>query len=320
MRRLMRIAGMILLLLLTGAGSAYLWRNPETATLDAEARTGASGRFVTLSDGITHYDVSGPDTGRVAVLVHGFSVPYYIWDSTAVALGSAGYRVVRYDVFGRGLSDRPDTAYDGALYDRQLRELLDSLQIRGPIDLMGLSYGGYITSHFTVGNAQRVRTLTLIDPVTTSPAVPPLLSAPVLGHWFWQMMQAPTAADGQASDFLHPERWPDWADRYRPQMRYRGFGRALRRSAIHSSRTDYPGLYTRVGTTGIPVLLVWGKQDATVSIATSTVVRSGIRNLEYVVVDSSGHLPHMEQASIVHTRMLDFLQRHPPSVASAPAP
>ena len=34
-------------------------------------------------------------------------------------------------------------------------------------------------------------------------------------------------ADNQLSDFLHPERYPDWADQYRPQMRYKGFGRAL---------------------------------------------------------------------------------------------
>ncbi len=317
MQRFIRIIALLLPLLALLAGSAYLWRNPETATLDAAGRTAATGRFVTLRDGITHYDVSGPDTGRVAVLVHGFSVPYYIWDSTAVALGDAGYRVIRYDVFGRGLSDRPDVAYDGALYDRQLLELLDSLHVAGPVDLMGLSYGGYVTAHFTQKNPARVRTLALIDPVTTSPAIPPLLSVPVLGHWFWQVMQAPTAADGQLSDFVHPERWPDWTDRYRPQMRYRGFGRALRRSAIHSARTNYPALYAGVGAVGVPVLLIWGKQDSTVSIATSNVVRSGIPNLEYVVIDSAGHLPHMEQSTIVHTRMLDFLRKHAPGTSMA---
>ena len=94
----------------------YFVRNPERATLDDNARRGAPGRFVRLSDGVTHYDVSGPDTGRTILLVHGFSVPYYIWDSTATALAGAGYRVVRYDEYGRGLSDRPDVSYNaGAL-------------------------------------------------------------------------------------------------------------------------------------------------------------------------------------------------------------
>ncbi len=311
MLRIVRALLVLVLILSAGVAGSYVLRNPETATLDDAARRGAPGRFVTLTDGVTHFDVSGPDSGRVAVLVHGFSVPYYIWDSTSVALASAGYRVIRYDVFGRGLSDRPDVAYDGTLYDRQLSELLDSLQVRGPIDLMGLSYGGFVTGHFTTKHPARVRTLTLIDPVAVAPVVPAILTTPVVGAWFWQVMQAPNAADGQLADFLHPDRWPDWIDRYRPQMRYRGFGRALRRSAITASRTDYPAHYAAVGATRIPVLLIWGKQDSTVSVVHSSVVRNGIPDIEYFVVDSAGHLPHMEQAVAVRTRMLDFLAAHP---------
>ncbi len=311
MLRIARALLVLVLLLAAGAAGSYVLRNPETAALDAVARRGAPGRFVALTDGVTHFDVSGPDSGRVAVLVHGFSVPYYIWDSTSVALASAGYRVIRYDVFGRGLSDRPDVAYDGTLYDRQLTELLDALQVRGPVDLMGLSYGGYVTGHFTATHPTRVRTLTLIDPVAVAPTLPAILTTPVVGAWFWQVMQAPKAADGQLSDFLHPDRWPDWVDRYRPQMAYRGFGRALRRSVITSSRTDYPAHYAAVGATGVPVLLVWGKQDSTVSVMHSSVVRNGIPGIEYFVLDSAGHLPHMEEATAVRARMLEFLSAHP---------
>ena len=313
MTKLVRALAVLLVTLLALAAGAYIIRNPERSTLDSASRVGASGRFVTLSDGVTHYDVSGPDTGRVAVLVHGFSVPYYIWDSTAVALSAAGYRVLRYDVYGRGLSDRPDVPYDGALYDRQLSELLDSLRVTGPIDLMGLSYGGYVTGHFTSTHAARVRTLTLVDPAAESRTVPAFLSTPVVGAWYWQVMVAPTQADGQSSDFLHPERWPDWVARYRPQMQYKGFGRALLRSAITSGQTNYAAHYAAVGKTGVPVLLIWGKQDSTVSITRSNVVRDGIPGIEYFPVDSSGHLPHLEQSAIVHAKMLSFLAAHSPA-------
>ena len=40
-------------------------------------------------------------TGPLVVLVHGLSVPYYIWDSTAASLAAAGHRVIRYDEYGR---------------------------------------------------------------------------------------------------------------------------------------------------------------------------------------------------------------------------
>lgn len=310
MRRLARVLAALVIVLVVAATTAYFWRNPERETLDAAARAAAPGRFAQLSDGATHYDISGPDTGRVVVLVHGFSVPLYIWDSTATGLSAAGYRVIRYDVFGRGFSDRPDAAYDGPFYARQLDELLDSLRITTPVDLMGLSFGGFVTGHFVAAHPAKVRSLTLVDPVASSAEVPGFLGWPVIGHWFWQVMQAPNAANGQSSDFLHPEHWPGWADKYRPQMRYRGFGRSLRRSVLASSRTDFGEHYAAVGRTNVPVMLIWGKQDSTVSIELSPVVRDNIPRIEYVAVDSAGHLPHMEQAAVVREAMLTFLASH----------
>lgn len=286
------------------------WKDPEQGPLDAAARASAMGRFVTLSDGVTHYDIAGPDTGRVVVLVHGFSVPSYIWDSTTTALSAAGLRVIRYDLFGRGWSDRPDAAYDGAMYDRQLDELLDSLRVRGPIDLVGLSFGGFVTSHYVAGHAARVRTLTMVGPVSSQPKLPGFMRWPVVGPWIWQVTQVPGMADGQTKDFLHPERFPTWVDQYRPQMRYDGFGRALLRSAITMSETDFGALFAAAGSTGVPTLLVWGQQDTTVPIALSAVARGSIPGLEFFKVDSAGHLPHIEQSALVHGRMLEFLRAH----------
>src|SRR4051812_915536 len=117
----------------------YRAKNPERLTLDDAARREAPGKFIRLTDGITHYQIDGPDTGRVVVLAHGFSVPYYIWDSTAAALAGAGYRVIRYDSYGRGWSDRPDVPYNDKLYERQVSDLLDSLHVTGKVDFGGVS-------------------------------------------------------------------------------------------------------------------------------------------------------------------------------------
>jgi len=85
----------ILVLAAGGAAGYYRYVNPEQRTLDDQARNsaGAPGAFVALTDGITHYEAAGPVNGRVALLVHGFSVPSYIWDPTFKALSEAGYRV-----------------------------------------------------------------------------------------------------------------------------------------------------------------------------------------------------------------------------------
>lgn len=311
MPRSLRLAVVTLVLVFAGAAGYWAWVNPESTTLDAATRNGVPGQFIALSHGTTHYETGGPDTGRVVVFVHGFSVPAYIWDSTFRALGAAGFRTIRYDLYGRGWSDRPDAAYDGALYDAQLNELLDSLRIAGPVDLMGLSFGGFVTAHYVAGHRERVRTLTLVDPVSGGGSLPALLKVPFVGAYIWQVSQVPGMADNQASDFLHPERFPNWAELYRPQMRYRGFGRALLRSAETNSRTDFDTLYARVAQTGVPVLLVWGKQDQTVKFELSDVVRRNIPAVEFFPVDSAGHLPHMEQAPLVNARLLAFLAAHP---------
>ena len=80
--------------------------------------------------------------------MHGFSVPYFIWDPTFKFLTKSGFRVLRYDLFGRGYSDRPKLRYDIDLFCKQLRELLDTLGFE-QINLMGLSMGGPITATFT---------------------------------------------------------------------------------------------------------------------------------------------------------------------------
>jgi len=308
-RRLRPVVRAVALLLLVGF-AWYTWKNPEKVTIDATARAGAPGKFVALSHGTTHFEFSGPDSGRLVVLVHGFSVPYYIWDSTVVALKGAGYRVLRYDLYGRGYSDRPNVDYDGALYDSQLGELLDSLHVREPVDLVGLSFGGFVTAHYVTTHLARVRTLTLVDPISKQSGLPRMFRLPVIGPWAWQVMAVPGMAEGQSSDFLHPEHYPAWADQYRPQMRFRGFGRALLSTLSMGSRVSLDSLYAGVGRTGIPAMLIWGKQDQTVPFPLSEVVRRGIPTVEFVPVDSAGHLPHIEQAPIVNARLLAFLEAH----------
>ncbi|HEV8234863.1 MAG TPA: alpha/beta hydrolase, partial [Gemmatimonadaceae bacterium] len=137
-RRIILLALVVLVLIGTGF---YVARNPEHKTLDAAARAGATGKFVQIQDGVTQYDLAGADSARTIVLLSGATVPYYIWDSTATALVANGFRVLRYNYFGRGLSDRPNLRYDLATYDRQLTELLDTLHVRGQVDVAGLSMG-----------------------------------------------------------------------------------------------------------------------------------------------------------------------------------
>jgi len=303
---LVLVAGFALLAVAL-AGNYWL-KNPEKLELDEAARREAPGRFVRLSDGVTHYQVDGPDTGRVVLLAHGFSVPYYIWDSTAVHLAKAGYRVIRYDTYGRGWSDRPDVAYDDKLYERQIAELLDSLHITGKLTFGGVSFGGYVTGVYTGRHPDRVSALVLVDPVAgDSPASIAPIDNPVWGSYVFQTSRVPGMAAGQASDFIEPTRFPDWADRYRVQQRYKGFGRALRSTQMERRGLDTDTLYSRVAAGGFPVLLIWGEKDETVPFELHTRVQKAIPQAEFQPIAGAGHLPILEQAARTDSIIVAFL-------------
>jgi pimeloyl-ACP methyl ester carboxylesterase len=291
----------------------YYVRNPERATLDDVARKTAPGRFVRLSDGVTHYLVDGPDSGRVVVLVHGFSVPAYIWDSTAAALAGAGYHVLRYDEYGRGWSDRPNVEYTADLLDRQLGELLDSLRITDRIDLGGVSMGGWVTATFASRHPTRIRSLVLVDPVAGGRAAPSLSARlramPVVGDYLWQTTDVPNMANGQSSDFADPSRFPDWANRYREQVRFRGFGHAMLSTRRAEALVDFDSVYRAVDRTAVPVLLLWGKLDHTVPFERSAGVRAALPRAEFHPIEGAAHLPILERASVADSLIANFLGR-----------
>ena len=118
-------------------------------------------------------------------------------------------------------------------------------------------------------------------------------------------------AEGQASDFIEPSRFPDWADQYREQMRYRGFGRALLSSRRERLGMAMDSVYERVAKSAVPVLLVWGTADKTVPFSLNEGVRKAIPAAEFHPIDGAAHLPILEKAQLTDSLILAFLAKQP---------
>lgn len=312
LRRSLIVLGIALAATIVWLTINFSSHNLELTVIDDEVRRNAPGRFIETSRGVVHYEISGPEGARTVVLVHGFSVPYYLWDPTFAALTQAGYRVLRYDLFGRGLSDRPTAMYDADLFDRQLADLLDALKITGRVDLIGASMGGPIIATFACRHPQRVRTLSFFDPAYNhGGSLSWKLRSPVIGEYLMAVDIVPGLPNSQLADFKHPERFPDWPDRYRPQMKYKGFRRALLSTMRHYLTADWSSAFACVGAMSKPVFLVWGKSDAEVPFALSEKVRRAIPRAEFLPVDDAGHVPFIEHPEIVNPALLRFLAAHP---------
>jgi pimeloyl-ACP methyl ester carboxylesterase len=312
MRFLLRLL-LIPVLLLAVAWVAFAVLDTERRTLDDGARREAPGRFVRLPDGITHYETAGPANGRVVVLAPAFSVPAYITDSLYHRLADSGFRVVRFDYFGRGWSDRPEAGYDQAFFVRQLAGLLDSLGL-GVVDLAGVSFGGAIVTSFADRYPDRVRSLIYVDPVfNTGRRLRREESSP----WAWRVHMvlrggSDAMANGQRYDFLHPERFPEWPARFRVQQQFAGTREALRRTrAAIAVAPHQREQIRRLGGHPRPVLIVWGRQDRVAPFAGSRELLTALPRAILAPVDSAGHLPHLEQPDSVAAAVVRFLRSGP---------
>lgn len=283
----------------------------ETRELSEATRKEAPGSFVLLSDGHTHYELGGPSTGHPVVLIHGFSVPYFIWDPTFEFLTASGFRVLRYDLFGRGYSDRPNLRYDIDLFCKQLRELIDILGFE-QVKLIGLSLGGPISATFTARYPERVRQLVLIDPAGARPVTVSQLfkavTAPGLGELALGLFGRGSLAKGVKSDFHDPAQIKDFVDRYMVQLQYKGFMRAILSTMRNGMLGDFTETYRQVGAQGTPALLFWGLQDKTVPLEHSQDIRAAIPQVEFHTFDQCGHIPHYEKPGETNPILLEFLE------------
>lgn len=276
-------------------------------------RATTGGSFVRLRDGWTHYEMAGPASAPLVVLAAGASVPGYIWQPTFDSLKQAGYRVLRYDYFGRGWSDRPKIPLTQEVYVHQLAGLLDSLGVTTPITLAGLSYGGTVITSFAAMHPARVGALVYVAPAIRRPRqLPWYIEMDLIGDLVYQW-QARNWASGQLDDFLNPEKFPGWDDRYRVQMQYKGFRRSRLSDAQANQTTDTQIALSEVGQHARPVLVLWGKQDQAVPFELSVALMAALPRATLVPVDSSGHLPHWEQTAVAHGALFAFLRANLPA-------
>lgn len=136
-------------------------------------------RDVPTPYGNIHVFEFGPSDGERVLFLHGLSMPSVSGSNTAVALASKGYRVMLFDLFGRGWSDAPDPEgvdYDERLYVSQIMMVLASSEVSwtgnamvggtGGFHIIGYSLGGGLAANFASWFPHLVRSLVLVAPAS----------------------------------------------------------------------------------------------------------------------------------------------------------
>lgn len=277
-------------------------RRPVTRALQQRA----PGGIAQLPGGRTHYRWSGRAGDPVAVCVHGLSTPSYVFAATERSLVSLGFRVLTYDLYGRGFSDRVSGAQDAAFFTRQLAALLADQEVTEPVTLLGFSMGGQIAARFAAQEPDRVERLVLVAPAGLSgagpDASPPHWTAPLIGDW-WTRVWGGVALRRELVEHRSVATViPDFEDRQAAETRTRGYLPAILSSRRHLLRMSSAEDHARIAKDGIPVLAIWGAADPVIP-------KRSIGELARLNPGAS----HVEIKGAGHT----LLQTHPSEVAAA---
>lgn len=285
------------------------------AALDADAREklladGIAYSFIDLPDGTVHYRLEGPENGQLVVLVHGFATPSVIWADYVKPLTDAGYRVLAFDNYGRGLSDRPATIYDADLFDRQLSGLLDAVGANRRVDIVGYSMGGAIVAVFAARHPERIRSVTLIAPAglgKLSNARTEMLMRPVIGDWIIRLFGTKmfyAAAAEEAKNIPNPGPLLAAVNR---QLQYRGYGDALLSTMRHYPLETADTYYSAVGASSLPVLAIWGEADEVVPYAHAERLMELVPQAQLRSYPGMGHTIGVVDPKLVGGLILRFL-------------
>jgi len=316
-RWLARLGILLLAIIAVLAALPFITQSVETLAMNDAAREDTDGAYVALSNGIVHYEASGPEGAPAVILIHGISNPYHVWDANFPAVADAGYRVIRYDLYGRGYSDRPKgLRYDIGLFDRQLLELIGKLRVKMPLTLCGFSLGGAISVIFAERHPEFVNGLILVSPAglpqpqTPSTGLFNLLRLPGVGEYLIRLLGGKMSDPaGQGSDLYDQALLPGYIERLKGLERYKGTLSAWLSTIRHFPIQGLDSSYRAVGDSRIPVLCIWGKEDLVLPFAMSEKIGAAMPQAELRAIEQAGHASLYEKPAVVNEAILSFLRR-----------
>jgi len=245
--------------------------------------------------------------GPVVVLLHGFPLSRAMWQEQLSGIGST-YRVIAPDLRGHGESPVPEGVYTMDAMADDVAELLETLEISGPVVIGGLSMGGYVALSLMARYPTRVRALMLMD--TRAGA-----DTPEAAQGREATAKAVLAADSALSvvDAMLPRLFCKMTLEQRPErvepmkavmekMSPQGIAGALRGMAV---RPDRRGELPKIA---VPTLVLVGEDDVIAPPTEAKAMAAAIPHARLEVVPQGGHLAPYENPSVANAAILRFLK------------
>ncbi len=267
-------------------------------------RGSAPGQFAELSQGVTHYHLSGPVDGPLVVCVHGLTTPSFVWGPFAKGLAALGFRVLVYDLYGRGFSDRPEELQDKVFFNRQLEGLLIHLGVEEPFHLIGYSMGGAVAAGFAATHPSRVRRLVLLASAGMARADAPLIrfirDRGLAGKWLMLAAYPRKLRRGIKTECEQHDVPAQISEGQEAQLMFQGFVPAVLSSLRGILRRPLEGEHMALRHSGLPVLALWGAEDDLIPASAMGQLAAWNRDVTHEMIEDAGHgLPYTHSKAVL---------------------
>lgn len=260
----------------------------------ARLRRDASGQFADLKRGKTHYQWFGPGNGDVIVLIHGLTTPSFVWRSLTPILAGKGYRVLSYDHYGRGYSDRPRDAQDADFFTSHLDELLENQGVSGPVTLVGYSMGGAIAAAYAAAYPAKVKQAILIAPAGMGHdlglTAKVTQNLPLIGDWLFMLLYPRAHRKGCEEERAGvTSSVENIFELQLAEQDRRGFLRSVLSSLRGILAQVLETQHRTIANAGIPLLAIWGEDDTIIPLSRKDVLSGWNPDVANIVIDDAGH-------------------------------
>ena len=259
---------------------------------------------MTIAPDGTRYELTGPKSAPVVILIHGLGLNKDCWQWLTPDLVNS-YRILSYDLYGHGGSVDPTKQPSLSLFSKQLSSLLDHCDISQGV-MVGFSLGGMIARRFAQDAPKRSLAMIILhSPHTRSEAA----QASILARVDQARIMGPQSTVEAAL-----ERWftsgfmeanPNLMDK-------------VRQWVIANSREVYHTIYS-VLATGIdeivkpnpaltlPSLVLTGEEDFGNGPEMADAIAVDIEGAKVLVFPGLRHMALVEAPTVVNKPILEFL-------------
>lgn len=264
---------------------------------------GIRSEFVMVGPYRVHYFVGGQ--GQPLLLIHGLGSRSEDWAPEMPAYVKSGFRVYAIDLLGCGRTDHPNIAYTVQQQADLVHGFLDAVHVQ-QADVAGWSMGGWVALQFALEHPERVRRLVAMDsagfsfPTTLTPEIFEPRTLPQLKKL--EILLEPD-----------PPALPAFFNRALLHAMQRNFFVVHR--TVQSMLTKKDLLDGRLGELHVPVLLVWGAQDALIPSNVGLRMHRAIPQSVFEIYSGCGHIGPATCAGRMVPRVVDFLHSDPPEAA-----